>query len=317
MEEKPYVDWVRIRGYRCVRDVSLHLTRLHALIGPNDSGKSSILQAIQSLVGTQFWVSSARAWSSRDGVFAGTYPSAEQRNSNAERESQVASAMGQRFILRLDPDELRRAMPLIPRGRGAIWFRTEKGQGLASLYDALLSRDRAAFSAIDERFRTLFPTVRMLRLENADERSKTLGLTLLDGTDVGPDEMSEGMLYWLAFAIVEHLAPAGILLIEEPENGLHPSRISEVIRVLRDVSQRTQILIATHSPLVINELKPEEVTLVTRTSEQGTVCTPMIATKNFEQRSKVYALGELWLAYADGDHETELTAPSTEAARAG
>jgi hypothetical protein len=87
--------------------------------------------------------------------------------------------------------------------------------------------------------------------------------------------------------------------------------------VLRDVSKRTQVIVATHSPLVVNELKPNEVTIVTRTAERGTICTPLVDTKNFLERSKVYALGELWLSYADGELERELVSPSTEAAKAG
>jgi predicted ATPase len=83
------------------------------------------------------------------------------------------------------------------------------------------------------------------------------------------------------------------------------------MRVLRAVSNRTQVLIATHSPLVVNELQADEVTLITRTPERGTIATPLTATKNFAQRSRVYALGELWLNYADGDLESELVAEST------
>jgi hypothetical protein len=64
---------------------------------------------------------------------------------------------------------------------------------------------------------------------------------------------------------------------------------------------------ATHSPLVINELKPDEVTVVTRPSvEDGTRLTPIRETHNFEKRSSIYALGELWLSYADGELETPL-----------
>jgi len=187
-----------------------------------------------------------------------------------------------------------------------VWFQNEKGLGLAGLFDWLLARDRRAFTAIEDRFRSLFPTAAVLRLDAHNNASKVMGLTLTNGEAVGSSEMSEGMLYWLAFAIIEHLAPQQILLIEEPENGLHPARITEVMRVLRDVSQRTQIVLATHSPLVINELKPEEVTIVTRTPERGTICTPMKDTKHFETRAKVYALGELWLSFADGNLESDL-----------
>ena len=64
---------------------------------------------------------------------------------------------------------------------------------------------------------------------------------------------------------------------------------------------------ATHSPRVINELEPDEVTVVTRSSlEEGTKLTPMRETHNFEKRSSVYALGELWLSYANGVDEEPL-----------
>ncbi len=70
--------------------------------------------------------------------------------------------------------------------------------------------------------------------------------------------------------------------------------------------------------LVINELRAEEVTIVTRTAERGTICTPMTATKHFATRSKVYALGERWLSYADGDVERELVdGDDVGAAKAG
>jgi predicted ATPase len=125
------------------------------------------------------------------------------------------------------------------------------------------------------------------------------------------------MLYWLAFAVLPYLQPVPLILIEEPENGLHPSRIGEVMRVLRDISHTSQVIIATHHPLVINELQSDEVTLITRTPEQGTIATPLSSTKNFEQRSKVYALGELWLNYADGDFESDLVGDSTIPSAAG
>jgi len=121
--------------------------------------------------------------------------------------------------------------------------------------------------------------------------------------------MSEGLLYFLAFAAIPYLEPTALLLLEEPENGLHPARIAEVMRILREVSKTMQVIIATHSPLVINELEGHEVTVVTRTPETGTQATLLKDTPNFEQRSKVYALGELWVSYANGKDEAALLRP--------
>ena len=47
-------------------------------------------------------------------------------------------------------------------------------------------------------------------------------------------------------------------------------------------------------------------TVVTRNLESGTRLTPMRQTRNFEERSKIYALGELWLSYANGMDEEPL-----------
>jgi predicted ATPase len=118
--------------------------------------------------------------------------------------------------------------------------------------------------------------------------------------------MSEGLLYYLAFAALGHLEQTAMLLIEEPENGLHPARIADVMRSLREVSKKTQVVIATHSPLVINELEGDEVSVVTRSVEHGTQVRLLKDTKDFEERSKTYWLGELWLSYADGNEESAL-----------
>jgi predicted ATPase len=124
--------------------------------------------------------------------------------------------------------------------------------------------------------------------------------------------MSEGLLYYLAFAALPFLAPPSILLVEEPENGLHPARIRDVVGVLREVSKTTQVLVATHSPLVVNELSGDEVTIVTRHGETGTKTRRLSDTPDFASRSRVYATGELWLSYANGVDEAPLLAPEAK-----
>jgi predicted ATPase len=102
------------------------------------------------------------------------------------------------------------------------------------------------------------------------------------------------------------MAPSALILIDEPENGLHPARIAEVMNVLREVSKSRQVLLATHSPLVVNELAPDEVSIVKRTAAEGTTTTVIKDTPNFADRAKVYALGELWVSYANGTDEAPL-----------
>jgi predicted ATPase len=96
-----------------------------------------------------------------------------------------------------------------------------------------------------------------------------------------------------------------LVLIEEPENGLHPARIAEVLTVLREVSKTTQVVLATHSPLVVNELSGDEISVVTR-DDQGTHAVLLANTRDYEQRQTIYKNGELWLGYGDGVEEARL-----------
>jgi len=325
--DPPFVETVRIQNFGCARDVTLELSRLHALIGPNDSGKSTVLHAIRIVaelarMGPNFHMDRpdrrvlhpSTMISLQWGTTAITYSSAEGRRllSTPQSSSQIDPAMAATsaapvygaHLIRWDPDAIRRSSELIPETD--VLTLGERGERLPAVYDSLLSRDRDAFVAIEGELRMLFPTVRGIWLPALNSSEKALGVVLADGTKVHADEMSEGLLYWLAFAILPHVSPTAILLIEEPENGLHPARIADVVKVLRQISRRTQVILATHSPLVINELAPTEVTILTRDPDRGTQATRLDRTKNFQQRQQVYALGELWLSYADGIDEAAL-----------
>jgi predicted ATPase len=211
-------------------------------------------------------------------------------------------------MLRLDPDALRAPSGLIPDAQ-RVGFLDDRGSGLPGIYFALRNRGDDSFDIVVAETRRHFPTIKALRLRPVTATSLEIEVELQNGVRVAAHQMSEGLLYFLAFAALRHLDPPSLVLIEEPENGLHPARIREVVRMLRVLAEEmnTQVVMATHSPLVINELKPDEVTVVTRPSvEDGTRLTPIRETHNFEKRSSIYALGELWLSYADGELETPL-----------
>jgi predicted ATPase len=209
-------------------------------------------------------------------------------------------------LIRLDPDALRAPSPLIPEGQ-ELGFFSDRGAGLAGLFDALMNRSDRPIDAITERVRQRFPTIKHIGLRNASTTHKELQLELVNGTKVPAAMASEGLLYFLAFATLPYLhGDAGILLVEEPENGLHPARIRDVVDTLREISKTTQVLIATHSPILVNELQPHEVFVTTRDPKTGTHVTRLDHTPNFAERSRVYHPGELWVAYADGDTEAAL-----------
>ncbi len=325
------------KNYGCLRDVHVTLgTRLHAFVGPNDSGKSTLLRGIQTTIemartrsdhpGLQR-PSAARVLLRCD-VTAGSYevemekwpafrtkitvgdpPVTSSRKSvdDPQDEQIVGQLRGARFC-QFDASALRSESGLVPQNE-VVGFFDERGLGLPGIYQAILGRGDEAFGEIRKSVQLLFPTVKRIAVVPVTRSEVSLEVELTDGTRVRAAEISAGLLYYLAFAAIPHLAPVSALLLEEPENGLHPARIGEVIRFLRDFAERTdtQVFMATHSPLVLNELAPDEISVVTRPSlETGSLVTPLRSTPHFERRSKVYSPGELWLAYCDGDLEAPL-----------
>jgi predicted ATPase len=314
----------RARNYGCLRDVTAALTPLHAFIGPNDSGKSTLLNGMRTLVRLASGLDSealASVVMAFDPFISGgsmlacdvdggryAYEVGEHWARDRRIDGDAAAIKRQLLaarLVRFDPDALREARGLIPE-TGQVDFLDDRGHGLGGVYFAIRNRDDSSFAAITEDVRRDFPTIQSFRVKAVTSSEVTLEAQLVTGERVDVRRMSEGLLYYLAFAALRHLDPVSLVLVEEPENGLHPTRIADVVGVLREVSKTTQVVVATHSPLVINELQPEEVSIVTRTAEDGTKITPITKTHNFEKRASVYALGELWLSYANGVDEEPL-----------
>lgn len=309
----PYVEKAFIKNFGCVREVELELTRLHALIGTNDSGKSSVLAALRTMGSALQRDKSSKPW--LDPRLKNATISIEWGTTRYQLHDDGGSQLLKRFVegrveqefalsfvaphtplsgarlIRWDPDEIRRPATLIPESQTLTM--EEKGGGLAAVYEAILSRDRAVFDAIEADVRRLFPTIKSLWLPTVGRGQKTLGATLLDGTRVQAPMLSEGVLYWLAFAALPHIDHISVLLIEEPENGLHPTRIAEVMKTLREMSKRTQIIISTHNPLVLDAMQPEEITLLSRDAQVGTKATRIDRTKYYKAREKGIAFSEL------------------------
>ncbi len=274
---RPHVDQLRIQGFGCITDATLALTPLHAIIGPSDSGKTTVLRALRAL-SKYAQQRNVQATMTEFGLYAhetallaarvtGSRFAIVQRDRGGWGEHHVddeaRDALGGHHTIRLEPDALRQASALIPEG-APLRFVDERGLGLPAIYDAILSRDVAKYMSVSNRLAELFPSVKNVSLVNPNEQTKALGVTLGDGTFVSAAAASDGLLRWLAFAAVPYLAPAALVLVEEPENGLHPAAIRDVMALLREVSMRMQVVIATHSPVVVDELAQEEVTVLRR-----------------------------------------------------
>lgn len=104
------------------------------------------------------------------------------------------------------------------------------------------------------------------------------------------------------FTMLHDPEPPRLTCLEEIDHGLHPHALDRLVDRLREASKNTQILLATHSPALVNRLRTDELIIVERDEESGasTVVKPDQSKVDALKNETGYGLGELWFSGALG-----------------
>ncbi|MCY3628953.1 MAG: AAA family ATPase [Bacteroidetes bacterium] len=114
-------------------------------------------------------------------------------------------------------------------------------------------------------------------------------------TVLGPRQLSDGTLRFICLATLlnqpEYLQP-DIILIDEPELGLHSFALTIVAEMIKQVADLKQIIISTQSAELVSHFEPEEIVVVDRKEEESVLkrLDPAPLTHWLED----YSLGDLW-----------------------
>ncbi len=108
---------------------------------------------------------------------------------------------------------------------------------------------------------------------------------------------SDGTLKMLAYLVLLYdPTPPPFIGIEEPENFLHPRLLPELAEECRNATERTQLLVTTHSPFFVNALRPEEVWVLWRDEQGHTRAKRVSQIKGISEFVRQGAqLGDLWM----------------------
>lgn len=112
--------------------------------------------------------------------------------------------------------------------------------------------------------------IRSLRVD-VDEVRETLNIVVEDGHrgELPARSLSEGTLRFLALCVIlEDPTMTGVLTMEEPENGIHPASLPEMVQLIEDLAvdpneapaddnSLRQVIVNTHSPGVIKLVSPD------------------------------------------------------------
>ena len=121
--------------------------------------------------------------------------------------------------------------------------------------------------------------------------------------EIDARSMSDGTLRFIAIVVALLTGKAGsLLVIEEVDNGLHPSRAEELVNVLKTLGEKAQtdIICTTHNPVLIDALGNEMIpfiSYVTRSDETG--CSIVNLLEDKKNLAKLMASGSV------GDMMTE------------
>ena len=169
------------------------------------------------------------------------------------------------------------------------------GEDLVSCLFSMRETDRDRFETIEATLRAAFPGFQ--RLEFPPVAAGTLSLVWRDerfNTPLYLHQLSEGMLrfLWLV-TLLQSPGLTSFTLLDEPEVSLHPELLCLFADLLREASERTQVVVATHSDRLISFLKPAEV-VVMDVEEDGMVTATWADQMDLENWLKEYTLDEMW-----------------------
>ncbi len=189
----------------------------------------------------------------------------------------------------------RRAPIRLPQQMRDAQLPGHDGEDLVSCLYTLRETNPDRFETIEATLRAGFPDFE--RLNFPPVAAGTLAMTWKDKTSKNPfymHQLSEGTLrfLWLA-TLLQSPGLTAVTMIDEPEVSLHPELLSLLADLLREASQRTQVIVATHADRLVRYLKPSDVVTI-NVNDEGAAEVTWADKLDLERWLEEYTLDEVW-----------------------
>jgi predicted ATPase len=317
---------VQIKDYRCLRDVDVPLKPLTVLIGPNNTGKSAFLSAIKLMdeappePNARFPMVPSDVWQ----LHTSTSPSITgQSEEFSDVQVDVASVGTGGFgpgrpqlLCWTCKGETSSVTPIAlynsivepsmlsagAKGDDGIPQIIDDASNVPAVLDALLRKDRDRFLHVLETLRKLVPGLADLHIETPSAEQRRIDLEFESGLTMDASRASFGVKLLIFFvALANHPNPPRTVLVEEPENGIHPKRLEDVVRLLIGLSEgkfadrATQVILTTHSPYLLDCIDPVlHQVLVFQRQPDGSCNASPVDTERLKLFLDEFMLGEIW-----------------------
>ena len=209
----------------------------------------------------------------------------------AEELRRTLGSMTQYHVLDVD----QRAPVKLPQQLMPADLPGSNGESLLPFLYNLREANRESYEAIEDTLRSAFSGFEALNFPSV--AAGMLSMTWKEKSFKDPiyvNQLSEGTLrfMWLV-SLLQSPGLSTVTMIDEPEVSLHPELLAVLADLMREASQRTQIIVATHSDSLIRFLRPNEV--VVMDSDDSGFATPTWAdSMNLDEWLAEYSLDEVW-----------------------
>ncbi len=126
----------------------------------------------------------------------------------------------------------------------------------------------------------------LIRLEYRDTRHDLL---------LTASYLSDGSLRFIALAALLYFEPPPLVIIDEPELGLHPTALIFLAELIQQASFESQILVATQNPEFLNQFQPHQILVVEQDELTEETIVKRLDTTELEGWLEDYKIGDLWL----------------------
>jgi len=172
-------------------------------------------------------------------------------------------------IYDFDPKLPKKAYPIT--GKAEL---EENGENLSIILKNILQHkdgQRKLFNLVKE----LLPFVENLDVEKFADKSLLFKLqeSYFKKQYLPASLISDGTINITALIIALYFEKKSLVIIEEPERNIHPYLISKVVNMMKDASQRKQIIVTTHNPEFVRHADLENILLVSRGEDGFSIIT--------------------------------------------
>lgn len=175
----------------------------------------------------------------------------------------------------------------------------QDGRNLPAFLYLLKVNHPKIYTRIEKTIQKVAPYIEKFILEPNRLDENQIALRWVDKGDPESNfsayQLSDGTLRFIALStLLMQPTPPTVIIIDEPELGLHPFAIGKLTGMIQAASNKSQIIIATQSPGLIAKFNPEDIVVIDRSIQENQTVFSRLNSEDLKTWLNEFTLGDLW-----------------------